>query len=118
MFTISKEFSFEAAHHLKGLPPEHACSRTHGHSYRVIFTLRSDTLNEIGFVKDYRELDEVKNWINENLDHQDLNSYFDFNPTAEILARYLYKMFFPKLPQLISVTVKETDKTSATYASN
>ncbi|WP_312879641.1 6-pyruvoyl trahydropterin synthase family protein [Actinomadura luteofluorescens] len=45
-FTIGKRFDFEAGHQLPGLPPEHKCSRQHGHSYEVevILTPAGDSL--------------------------------------------------------------------------
>lgn len=115
MFIISKEFHFEASHRLKGLPEDHPCSRLHGHSYRVTFTLKKTTIDDVGFVRDYRELDAVKEWIDGNLDHQDLNSVLEFNPTAERIAQFLYEKFMEQIPELSSITVKETEKTSATY---
>ena len=32
---IFKEFTFEAAHRLPNVPPDHKCARLHGHSFRV-----------------------------------------------------------------------------------
>ena len=115
MFIISKEFHFEASHRLEGLPLGHPCGRLHGHSYRVIFTLKRTTIDEVGFVVDYRALDFIKQWINNNLDHQDLNAQLQFNPTAERIAQFLYDKFIKEVPDLASVTVKETEKTAATY---
>lgn len=115
MFIISKEFHFEAAHHLKGLPETHPCSRVHGHSYVAIFTLKRTVLNEIGFVQDYREMDLIKQWIDNKVDHQDLNLVFEFNPTAENIAKHFYDTFAGTFPDLASVTIKETEKTSAMY---
>jgi 6-pyruvoyltetrahydropterin/6-carboxytetrahydropterin synthase len=115
MFTIKKQFSFAASHQLCGLPPEHVCSRLHGHNYSVELSLRAAAVDEIGFVKDYRELEFVKKWIDENLDHRHLNDVLPFNPTAELIAQFLFINFMDELPQLTAVTVKETDKTSATY---
>lgn len=115
MFTISKRFDFSASHQLTGLPEDHPCSRLHGHNYQVVMTLADDNLNPVGFVKDYRELSEVKKWIDETLEHRHLNDIFPFNPSAENLAKRLYDIFYLELNQLKSVTVKETDKTSATY---
>ena len=115
MYTIKKRFSFSSSHQFRGLPETHPCSRNHGHNYEVEFTLQADTVNEIGFVKDYRELEFVKKYIDETLDHRNLNDILPFNPTAELIAHFLFVNFIDQLPQLIAVTVKETDKTSATY---
>ena len=32
---IVKEFTFEAAHHLPEVGPDHKCSRVHGHLFKV-----------------------------------------------------------------------------------
>lgn len=118
MYTIEKEFSFSASHRLDGLPDDHPCSRLHGHNYVIRVRLESDKLNEIGFVRDYRELDDVKKWIDDNFDHQDLNEYFigsGTNPTAENLAEHLFDRFC-YYPELIAVGVSETPKTWAWFS--
>jgi 7-carboxy-7-deazaguanine synthase len=70
MFTISKKFEFSASHQLVGLPDDHPCSRLHGHNYTIEVELQSDGVDETGFVVDYRELDVVKRWIDDILDHR------------------------------------------------
>jgi len=115
MYTISKEFSFDAAHHLEGLPENHPCSRLHGHTYVVIIELSSAKLNEIGFVLDYRKLSIVKDFIDSALDHKYLNDFLPCNPTAENIAKYLFNLFKQQIPQLSAVSVKETPKTLARY---
>ena len=117
MYTIAKEFSFEAAHLLRDLPEGHPCTRLHGHSYKVIVELTSDSVDKTGFVKDYRLLARIKEYIDSKFDHQYLNAIVDFNPTAENLAKYFYKRFKPLFPKLNAVTVKETEKTMARYDS-
>lgn len=126
MYTISKSFQFSAAHHLVGLAEDHPCSRVHGHNYTVIVELTDNKTNETGFVKDYRKLSKVKEYIDEVLDHRDLNLVFNgteiredssryFNPTAENMAKYFFIVFSAWYPQLSAVSVKETDKTIARY---
>ena len=115
MYKISKEFSFSASHQLEGLPQNHPCSKIHGHNYIVKVFLKSETLNETGFVRDYRELDSVKRYIDETLDHQHLNDVLTFNPTAENIAKFLYDTFKKDIPEVYAVEVSETPKTSAIY---
>lgn len=115
MYTISKEFHFSASHKLENLPALHPCSELHGHNYVVIVELQSTKLDEIGFVIDYKKLDLIKQFIDKQLDHKHLNDVLEFNPTAENIARYLFKMFNRTYPQLTAVTVKETPKTEARY---
>jgi 6-pyruvoyltetrahydropterin/6-carboxytetrahydropterin synthase len=115
MFRIAKTFEFSAAHQLKGLPDTHPCSRLHGHNYSVEVVLESKSLDEVGFVVDYRELGWFKEWIDNNLDHRNLNEVFSFNPTAENLARYLFGVCKSNWCEVVAVSVSETAKTWATY---
>lgn len=118
MFTITKQFTFSASHQLTGLPESHPCSRLHGHNYVVEVELRSATLSSVGFVRDYREMDEVKQFIDDKLDHRHLNDVMcGLNPTAENLACWLYHLFLPTYPELRAVRVSETTKTWAEYRS-
>lgn len=121
MYSIAKEFTFSASHQLLNLPEEHQCARLHGHNYTVIVELLSVRLDEVGFVIDYGELDFIKKYIDDNLDHKHLNDVLGFNPTAEKMAKFLYKEFeimFNEIGYkdvLSKVSVKETDKTIASY---
>ena len=118
MYRISKQFHFSAAHRLSHLPPDHQCHRPHGHNYVVQVTLEADELDADGFVLDYGDLAPVKQWIDERLDHRDLNEVLpelDGQTTAEKLARLLYERFKPSFPALVEVGVSETPKTWAIY---
>lgn len=115
MYTISKEFHFSASHQLKGLPDVHPCSHMHGHNYVVTVELQSDKLNDVGFVVDYRELDGIKQWIDNTLDHKHLNDVLPFNPTAENMAKHFFTIFKQLQPCVSAVVVSETQKTSARY---
>ncbi len=115
MYKISKQFAFSASHILEGLPQEHPCSRLHGHNYVITVHLCADSLNDVGFVKDYRDLDNVKKYIDNTLDHRHLNDIIPFNPTAENIAKHLYDIFKTEIPELYAVEVSETPKTTAIY---
>jgi 6-pyruvoyltetrahydropterin/6-carboxytetrahydropterin synthase len=120
MYTISKEFPFSAGHHLHGLPEHHPCSRRHGHNYTIIVELSNTELNKNGFVQDYNDLNPVKEFINNVFDHRYLNDLCIAyplleQPTAENIAKTLYDIFKPQFPLLLSISVKETDKTLARY---
>lgn len=116
MYKISKEFAFSAAHALYGLADNHPCTRLHGHNYVVTVHLKSNELNEVGFVRDYTDLKLVKHYIDTNLDHKNLNDIMaPLNSSAENLAKMLYDEFKPLLPELYAVEVSETPKTSAIY---
>ena len=117
MYTISKDLEFAAAHRLPSLGAGHPCSRMHGHNYTVRVTLGSETLDEHGMVLDYGKLDVVKKYLDDKLHHSCLNDLAQ-QPTAELLAVYLYAAigsFIPARVKLISVGVSETGRTWATY---
>lgn len=115
MYKISKEFAFSASHILEGLPQDHPCARLHGHNYVVRVFLKAKELNEIGFVKDYRSLSIIKEYIDEKLDHRHLNDLFTFNPSAENIAKHLYDTFSAMIPEIYAIEISETPKTSAIY---
>lgn len=116
MYTISKEYHFSASHQLFGLPADHPCARLHGHNYVVEVELQSTTLDQYGFVRDYRELDKLKSYIDETIDHRHLNEVLgDECVTAEHIAKHLYDWCKPHWPEVSAVRVKETPKTCAEY---
>ena len=115
MYRISKKFTFSASHKLNGLPDDHPCSRDHGHNYTVTVFFGSTQLDENGMIRDYRELDKIKEWIDIRLDHRCLNDMMIGNPTAENIAGWLYTVFSRNYPDLYRIEVSETDKTSASF---
>lgn len=115
MYKISKQFSFSASHCLSGLSEDHPCSRLHGHNYIITIHLKSSDLDKRGFVKDYRALNSIKEYIDSHLDHRHLNDVMQVNPTAENIAYFLYSKFKPEIPEIYAVEVSETPKTSAIY---
>ena len=115
MFTISKRFEFSASHVLSGLPTGHQCGRLHGHNYTVEVEMRTPELDPRGFVRDYGELIAVKEWLDHNLDHRHLNDVVTFNPTAELLAQFLYGEICQMELEPSAVIVCETPKTRAEY---
>lgn len=130
MFEISKEYRFEASHALSHLPEGHKCRHLHGHSYRFEVVCRGE-LDEYGFVIDYGDINDAVEDIVDRLDHSYLagpgDPYadaisqhgkvmrFDFQTTAENLARWLYEAIGDELPQLHRINVYETAKTRASY---
>lgn len=116
-YIIGKTFTFDAAHHLPHLPPEHKCSRPHGHTYAVTLVLDGLTLDGRGFVMDYNEMQPFRDYINTRLDHRDLNEVLDVPTTAENIAKHLYdkarKMFGACV---CGVRVSETPSTFAEYS--
>ena len=140
--TISKDFTFEAAHRIVG-GYQGKCASLHGHSYKLTVILEG-SVDELGMVKDYNDLNVVKEWVDKFLDHATivsdkdkqlidlLNSMDDpqqktyiipyCNTTAENLAAHIYFTLNDYVLErgctwsLKAVVVKETEKTSATFA--
>lgn len=91
---ICKTFTFDAAHHLPSLPPEHKCHRMHGHTYRVEIVLESHReLDQHGMVIDYAVIAEDWQRIHDQLDHRVLNEVMDDPPTTEILVRWITRQW-------------------------
>ena len=113
-YTVSKRFSFEAAHSLPHLPLGHKCRNTHGHSY-VVEVFCCGPLDARGFVVDYAELSEVMKPIIDLLDHRNINDILPVYTTAENLGMWIMVQLdlsnaLP--PQLVShVDIYETAKT-------
>jgi 6-pyruvoyltetrahydropterin/6-carboxytetrahydropterin synthase len=113
---ITKTFSFDAAHWLPEVPPEHRCRRLHGHTYAVELGLEADLDLRLGWVQDYGEVSRAFRPLLERLDHHCLNEIEGLeNPTAEMLAVWIFQNLRASLPLLTDVTVRETPTTSATY---
>lgn len=120
MYTITKEFHFSAAHQLIHLPDGHPCKRLHGHNYIVKVELKSKKLNKDQFVRDYGELRGIKLYLDDVLDHKNLNEVFpNMAPTAENLAKRLFDFWRTSIPELSAIEISETPLTNARYeASN
>jgi 6-pyruvoyltetrahydropterin/6-carboxytetrahydropterin synthase len=114
MNTISKEFHFSASHILLGLSGGHPCGRMHGHNYVLRVFLRGE-LNIHGFVVDYRDLEPIKKYVDDELDHRHLNDVFAMQPTVENMSKAIYEMFVDRFPQLVAVEMSETPKTLCRY---
>jgi len=115
---IRKTFRFEAAHVLPHHPGK--CSRLHGHSYRVEVAVRGPLAisgPSQGMVVDFDELSAiVKPRIIERLDHSSLNDVLP-NPTAELIALWIWDELEPVLPRLFEVVVWETRSACAVVRS-
>ena len=117
MHTITTRFDFSAAHHIDGLPAGHPCSRPHGHNYAVELVLSAPALTGPGFVLDYGDLAPFGRWLDDTLDHRDLNDVLPCTTTAENIAAYLFATIGERWPAwpLAAVRVSETGKTWAEY---
>ena len=134
MISISKSYSFDAAHTLLNRDWSQAkndmvfgkCARPHGHTYTLDVTIQGLVEPETGMILNYFDLDKiVKPIVDEQLDHRDLNMVFkDILTTAEnmvaeiannldliLIDRYPDARFF-----LVKVSLSETPKTTAVWS--
>lgn len=119
-YTIAKRFEFSASHVLTLVPEHHKCRRLHGHNYELEVICGADDLDERAMVVDYFDLDPVKRFIEDTVDHRHLNDVVPGEPTAERLAAWLFESLTGVLDpgvaaRLIAVRVHETPKTWAEY---
>lgn len=114
---IYKEFTFEAAHCLPKLPPEHKCARLHGHSYRVRIHVSGEVDPAAGMVMDFADINAAfKPIVDGHLDHYYLNEVRGLeNPTSENLACWIWGRLRSALPQLKAVEVRETCTSGVIY---
>ena len=94
---IFKCFYIEAAHKLPNTPPEHKCSRLHGHSYKVEIHVRGDVGAETGWVIDFADIKKAFQPLFEQLDHNYLNEVEELaNPTSENIAEWIWIRLQPR----------------------
>lgn len=125
MFTVFKDFTFAAAHAVRG--HTRGCQNLHGHNYRVRVYLSAHELDPLGMVLDFADLKAAVGEIAGPFDHaviNDLPPFDTINPTAELLSRYLYEEMDKRLGKgmlgdgrvtLQRVEVWENDSSCAIY---
>ena len=132
MFQVTKEIHFCYGHRL--LHYAGKCRYFHGHNGRVEVQLSSSKLDQKGMVRDFNEIKQILQvWIDETLDHRMLLHEKDplrpmlakageplyllkDNPTAENIARLIYKTALRKGLPVTAVTLWETPNSCATYS--
>jgi len=113
---LTREFTFEAAHRLPNVPEGHKCARLHGHSFRVELVCEGQVDPRTGWLVDFAELKRAFEPLFDLLDHRYLNEIDGLeNPTAENIARWIWKRIKPTLPQMAQVNVAETCASRCEY---
>ena len=116
MYTIYKEFHFDAAHFLPKTPETHKCHRLHGHTYHVTIFLSAEELDENGWLVDFGDIKKAWKPLEDQLDHHLLNDIPGLeNPTSELLARWIFEQLKGDLPQISEVKVQETATAGCSY---
>jgi len=124
MHTIFKDFTFAAAHAIRG--HTRGCQNLHGHNYRVRIHLSADRLDELGMVLDFADLREIAQEILGPFDHQVINEIPPFderNTTAELLSAYFFTEVAARLGRfddgrgvrVVRIEVWENDSSCAVY---
>lgn len=113
---IFKEFKFEAAHRLTGLPEGHKCAGLHGHSYRVVVVVAGAPDPKRGWVIDYADIKQAVRPVIDRLDHAYLNDLDGLaQPTTEALALWMWRRIKPALAGLARLEVWETATSGVIY---
>ncbi|MGB9836497.1 MAG: 6-carboxytetrahydropterin synthase QueD [Candidatus Saccharicenans sp.] len=101
---------FSAAHYLREYQGK--CEKLHGHTFQVEVEITVRELDRTGLGIDFTE---IKKRLAQILpDHALLNEVYEFNPSAENLAREIFcqmKKYYP----VTAVTVWESEDAAATY---
>lgn len=137
MYQLTTEHSFDSAHFLACYDGK--CGNLHGHRWRVLLTVQSETLREDqqqkGMCVDFAELKKDLRTELDALDHVLIIEQgslrestmkalqeekfqvveMPFRPTAENFARYFYELFTLKGYPVAKVEVYETPNNSAVY---
>jgi 6-pyruvoyltetrahydropterin/6-carboxytetrahydropterin synthase len=120
--TITKRWTFEAAHFLPYVADGHKCKRMHGHNYEIEVTVTNEMGLTHGFILDFLELNKMIQPLIEEVDHRVLNDVRGLeNPTAELIAYWFNNRIKSALGmkyRCIKVVVFETKDCWATVEEN
>jgi 6-pyruvoyltetrahydropterin/6-carboxytetrahydropterin synthase len=104
---ISKDFTFDAAHHFGHKDADHPFSRLHGHSFAGTVTLSGAPASDSGMVRDFWEIEAEIKALRDQLDHRLLNDVEGLeHPSLEAIAIWVFERLDPKLPGLVAVEIR------------
>lgn len=107
MYYVSKRMEIAGSHRLN-LDYQSKCSNMHGHNWIVTVHCKSEQLDSNGMVADFAKIKET---VHGTMDHKCLNDVFDFNPTAENIAKWICD----NVPKCYKVEVQESEGNVAVY---
>ena len=131
MYRVAREIEFCYGHRL--LNYEGKCRHLHGHNGKAVITLEAPTLDHRGMLVDFGDIKQtVQRWIDETLDHTMLlcrddpilpllrergERVFEMeaNPTAENIARLIYRQARDSALPVVEVTLWETPRCHASF---
>lgn len=108
MYKIQKRLEISGSHRLN-LDYDSKCSNIHGHNWIINIFMQAKELDNNGMILDFTV---IKKKIIDKLDHKHLNDVFDFNPTAENIAKWICDEIGEKC---YKVTVQESEGNTAAY---
>ena len=119
-YTLKTITEFASAHTLRDYPG--ACSRMHGHNWKVETEVVAEKLDETGMGVDFKIIKQAARSVGDELDHRYLNDLAAFktlNPTAENIAAYFFKQISNQINKpglkVLAVTLWETDRACVKY---
>lgn len=139
MFTLKSEIQFDMAHYLSGYVGK--CKNIHGHRYRFVVKVSSQTLHESGqlrgMVDDFSEVKAVLKEVHDLFDHklvieeneegkrvvEKLNEsgkvfeilFVPYRPTAEEMSRHIFNEIKKRGVRVTEVELFETPTNSCIY---
>ena len=139
MFKVKSQIEFDMAHYLSGYNGK--CSNLHGHRYKLIVSIKSETLHQEGQLKgmvdDFGNIKEKLKKIENLFDHKlvienneeglllseklkELPNSFDvllvpYRPTAEEMSRDIFHKLKAMGLDVCEVELFETPTNSCTY---
>ena len=112
---------FASAHTLRDYPG--ACSRMHGHNWKVELEAVATQLDDIGMGVDFKVMKQAAREVSAELDHRYLNElepFREINPTAENIAAYMYKQISVRINsetiKVTALTLWETERACVRYS--
>lgn len=116
-YTIIFKGHFDSAHYLKDYCGK--CSNLHGHrfEYELNISWTDPLINGISI--DFNEIKALMKSIEDKVDHKCLNNIFQFNPTAENIAKWLYdevKAILPLQSYCKKVIIWESNDAGIEYS--
>lgn len=121
MYSLNVVSDFASAHTLRNYPG--ACSRMHGHNWKVEAEVEASQLDEVGMAIDFKVIRQAVKKLTDRLDHYYLNEippFDEINPTAENIAAYLYRGLSEALNdgriRVRAITLWETERACVRYS--
>ena len=119
-YTLKVVSDFASAHTLRGYPG--ACSRMHGHNWKVETEIEASSLDETGMAIDFKTIRQATIEHTDKLDHRYLNEIEPFdtiNPTAENIAANIFarlsEVLNTKSIRVKAITLWETERACVRY---